>query len=445
MARATRERGTDETLVGSLRGSPATKRLSEQARHLLDAQTGRLAGKVGEGVSSATEKLTHVGETGQLPALGEGAKRMLQGDSPVKSALAAAKTSVTDKTKELVGGAKGGGKGTDRAKAINIEESIDIGVPVSVAYDQWTQFKDFSRFTKGVESVEQVNETETNWRAKVFKSRRTWKAKIQEQIPDRRIVWTSTGSKGSTKGVVTFHPLADDLTRVLVALEYYPSGVVEKTGNIWRAAGRRTRLDLKNFRRFVMLEGEPTGSWRGEIHEGKVVKQPEESDSSERRSGNGRSSGGGGSTRSGSQPRKARKATSASRRAEGASDSAPRKASSGRSGTGGSEAKARPRKSAAKSTPRMSASESRPRKATAASSSPRKATTESRRPRKAVSERTGGSRTTASSGRSSGGGSSGGGTAGRARPGSSTGRSGTSRAAKTTAKKQPATRRRSGT
>ena len=111
---------------------------------------------------------------------------------------------------------------------------------------------------------------------KVFKSRRSWKATVTEQIPDRRIAWTTEGAKGTTKGVVTFHPLADDLTQVLLVLEYYPQGLFEKTGNIWRAGGRRARLDLKHFRRFVMMRGEATGSWRGEIRDGEVVRGPDE-------------------------------------------------------------------------------------------------------------------------------------------------------------------------
>src|SRR4051812_43962614 len=250
--------GGGEGLLSSLRKSPGTKRLTEEARHLFSVGSGRLTSKLGDGVSGAADKLTNIGESGSLPAVGEGAKRLLSGDGPVKSAVGAATSGVADKAKGLLGM---GGKGGNKSKAMNNEESIDIGVPVSVAYDQWTQFQDFSRFMKGVESVEQTDDTEVTWRGKVFKSRRSWKAKIQEQIPDRRIVWTSDGSKGSTKGVVTFHPLADDLTRVLVAIEYFPSGVMEKTGNLWRAAGRRTRLDLKNFRRFVMMENEATGSW----------------------------------------------------------------------------------------------------------------------------------------------------------------------------------------
>ena len=260
-----------DSLIGALRNSPATKALAEQAKGLVQAQASRVVDKVGDRISGTAEKLTKVGESGELPPIGEGAKRLLHGDSPVKAAAGAAKSSLGQKAGGLLDKIKGKGKGSGQAKAFNIEETIDVGVPVATAYNQWSQFKDFSRFMKGVESVEQASETETNWRVKVFKSRRTWKAKIQEQIPDERIVWTSEGAKGSTKGVVTFHPLGDNLTRILLVIEYYPSGFFEKTGSLWRAAGRRARLDLKNFRRFVMMEGEATGEWRGEIRDGEVV------------------------------------------------------------------------------------------------------------------------------------------------------------------------------
>jgi len=260
-----------DSLIGALRNSPATKALAEQAKGLVQAHASRVVDKVGDRIAGTADKLTKVGESGELPPIGEGAKRLLHGDSPVKAAAGAAKSSLGQKAGGLLDKIKGKGKGSGQAKAFNIEETIDVGVPVATAYNQWSQFKDFSRFMKGVESVEQASETETNWRVKVFKSRRTWKAKIQEQIPDERIVWTSEGAKGSTKGVVTFHPLGDNLTRILLVIEYYPSGFFEKTGSLWRAAGRRARLDLKNFRRFVMMEGEATGEWRGEIRDGEVV------------------------------------------------------------------------------------------------------------------------------------------------------------------------------
>jgi len=267
-----KERGTG--LVGDLAKNPATSRLADEAKQLLVASGGRIVDRMGDRVASTTGKLDKIAENGgNLGPLAEGAKRIAQGDSPVKAAMGGVMANIKQKVKGLFGKGKGGG---GRTKVMNIQESVDIGVPVSTAYDQWTQFQDFSRFMKGVESVEQTSETESNWRAKVFKSRRTWKANIIEQIPDRRIAWSSEGAKGSTKGVVTFHPLADDLTRVLISLEYYPHGLMEKTGNIWRAPGRRARLDIKNYRRFIMAEGEATGSWRGEIRDGQVVGQPDE-------------------------------------------------------------------------------------------------------------------------------------------------------------------------
>ncbi|MFD8432118.1 SRPBCC family protein, partial [Streptomyces coelicoflavus] len=144
-------------------------------------------------------------------------------------------------------------------------------------YDQWTQLQDFSGFTKGVQSVSPHDEVTSDWTAKIAFSTRSWKATVQEQIPDQRITWTSEGAKGSTNGVVSFHELAPRLTRVVVVVEYYPAGFFEKTGNLWRAQGRRLRLDLKHFARHVTLtDEEEVEGWRGEIRDGEVVKSHEE-------------------------------------------------------------------------------------------------------------------------------------------------------------------------
>ncbi len=147
-------------------------------------------------------------------------------------------------------------------------------MPLRTAYDQWTQYQDFSTFAKGVKSANKADDTTSDWQAKIWWSNRSWKATTTEQVPDDRIAWSSEGAKGTTKGVVSFHKLADNLTRVLLVIEYYPSGFFEKTGNIWRAQGRRARLDLKNFARFITIKGEAEDSWRGEIRDGEVVPQP---------------------------------------------------------------------------------------------------------------------------------------------------------------------------
>lgn len=159
---------------------------------------------------------------------------------------------------------------------MNIIEVLDVGVPLRDAYDFWTQYDQFSSFAKGVRDVSKSDEVGSDWKVKVGPSSRSFKATVQEQIPDDRIVWTSEGAKGTTRGVVSFHELAPTLTRIVLVVEYYPSGFFEKTGNLWRAQGRRMRLDFKNFQRYVTLTNEEPEGWRGEIRDGEVVVSHED-------------------------------------------------------------------------------------------------------------------------------------------------------------------------
>lgn len=234
--------------------------------------------KAGDKVSGLTDRLTDVAD-GQGGMLGAG-NRMLHGDSPFKAMVGQkakdTKDKVVGKVKDTVGG--GGGSGTgENVKAVNIVESLDVGVSRRTAYDNWTQFEDFSSFTKGVRGVSQEEDEVTTWNLKIGPSSRSWKATTQEQIPDERIVWTSEGAKGSTTGCVSFHELGPSLTRILVVVEYTPAGFFEKTANLWRAQGRRLRLDLKHFGRHVTLHADDeVEGWRGEIRDGEVVRSHED-------------------------------------------------------------------------------------------------------------------------------------------------------------------------
>jgi uncharacterized membrane protein len=270
------QRGQQQSggLVGALKSNPAVAQLGQAAKDYAKARGQDAAKKVGDKLTGVTGSLSDKAENGgfKATAVSKAVEKVAQGESPLKASLSGVGEGIKEKVKSAFG--KGGGGGGK--KFVSIIEDISVGVPVDVAYNQWTQFQEWGSFTKGVESVDQTDEVNSNWRVKVAKSRRNYKASITEQIPDRRIAWTSEGAKGTTKGVVTFHPLADDLTQVLLVIEYYPQGLFEKTGNIWRAQGRRARLDLKHFRRFVMMRGEETGSWRGEIRDGEVVRGPDE-------------------------------------------------------------------------------------------------------------------------------------------------------------------------
>jgi len=144
------------------------------------------------------------------------------------------------------------------------EGSIDVDVPVRTAYDQWTQFETFPQFMEGVEEVRQTSETTLAWRTEIGGRTESWEAEITEQVPDQRIAWTSrTGAKNA--GVVTFHPIDDATTRVMLQMEYEPETVVEQAGAALGVVGRRIKGDLKRFKEFIEAQGESTGAWRGSV------------------------------------------------------------------------------------------------------------------------------------------------------------------------------------
>jgi uncharacterized membrane protein len=233
-------------------------------------------------VEGATGRLSDYVEGGAGPGLmaaATGAKGLAEGKGPVRSLFGAGFKGATEKIKGLFGRGGGKGGGSQKLKVTNIVESIDVGVPVKMAYNQWTQFTEFPSFMKKVENVDQQEDEKLNWKAQVFWSHREWEADIREQIPDERIVWRSKGAKGHVDGAVTFHELSPNMTRILLVLEYYPQGLFEHTGNMWRAQGRRARLELKHFRRHLMsraiLHPEEIEGWRGVIEDGEVVKDHE--------------------------------------------------------------------------------------------------------------------------------------------------------------------------
>ncbi|MEU6530292.1 SRPBCC family protein [Streptomyces sp. NPDC046928] len=269
--------------LSDLAHSEAADRLKSEVQDYLAAQAQRLLVGTGRKLGEATGKLNDIAE-GNSPGFAklalDGGKKLAEGKGPVRSALelgaGRAKDSVVGAFKNLGGkGGKGKGKKAGNKPTVIIEY-VDVGVPLRTAYDQWTQYQDFSTFAKGVKSANRADDTTSDWQAKIWWSSRSWKAQTTEQVPDQKISWSSEGAKGTTKGVVSFHELGENLTRVLLVIEYYPSGFFEKTGNIWRAQGRRVRLDLKNYVRFITLKGEAEDGWRGEIRDGEVVRSHED-------------------------------------------------------------------------------------------------------------------------------------------------------------------------
>ena len=148
-----------------------------------------------------------------------------------------------------------------------IEKSIEVNVPVSTAYNQWTQFEEFPKFMEGVEEVRQIDDTHLHWKAKVAGQLKEWDAEITEQRPDERVAWTNTDGARNA-GVVTFHRLSDDKTKIMAQMDVDPEGLGEKVGDALGLVKRRVKADLERFREMIESRGSETGAWRGVVEDG---------------------------------------------------------------------------------------------------------------------------------------------------------------------------------
>ncbi|BBJ39013.1 polyketide cyclase [Streptomyces antimycoticus] len=275
---------------GALSKDLPTDRLVKEAQGLLAALGER-----------ALESVTHLGKNPGTASLGplkggleqvkekvvDTAKDQMK-DQVKEKVKGQFKEKVVDKVKSVIPGLGGGGdsgKGGKKLKVTNIVEQIDVGAPLSLTYNLWTEWENFPSYMKKVEDVQNQGEdegegeepgTESEWKAQVFWSHRKWQAEVVEQVPDKRIIWTSRADKGHVDGTITFHELAPELTRILFVLEYWPQGFMERTGNLWRAQGRRVRLEMKHFRRHLMrevlLNPDEVVGWRGVVRDGEIVE-----------------------------------------------------------------------------------------------------------------------------------------------------------------------------
>jgi uncharacterized membrane protein len=146
----------------------------------------------------------------------------------------------------------------------SVVETIDVNVPVGTAYNQWTQFEEFPRFMEGVKSVTQLDDTHLHWVAEIAGKEKEWDAEISQQEPDMRIAWNAT-SGAENAGVVTFHRIDDDTSRVTLQLDVEPEGIVEDVGTALGFLERRVKGDLERFKEFIEGRGTESGAWRGTV------------------------------------------------------------------------------------------------------------------------------------------------------------------------------------
>jgi len=231
-----------------------TDRLVEQGQLLLALLAERVIEKAVGPVEELAERLIDYaqhGGPGLLTAI-TGGPRLAGAKPPIGATVKSGIAAVSESVKQAFSGVGGPGKNGRVAKTVSIIEQIDVDVPVRVSYGRWSQFQEFSQFMKKVSAVEKTSDETSSWKVQVLWSHRAWEATIIEQVPDERIAWRSDGAKCRVDGAVSFHAVTPTMTRILVVLEYYPWGLLERTGNLWHAQARRVRLELEQFRRHVM-------------------------------------------------------------------------------------------------------------------------------------------------------------------------------------------------
>lgn len=146
-----------------------------------------------------------------------------------------------------------------------VTESIDVSVPIGTAYNQWTQFESFPHFLDEVEDVQQIDDTRNHWRVRIGGQEREFDTVISEQLPDERVAWKAVDGDVEHAGVVTFHRLSDDSTKVTVQLEWAPSGALEKLGATFGVDDHAVKKDLKNFKEYIEGHAGGTDGWRGQV------------------------------------------------------------------------------------------------------------------------------------------------------------------------------------
>jgi len=247
-----------DSFLSRLREDPATKDLLGALGSFAGAQVGNMA-------SGAAAKVA-----------GD--------DSAAAGAVSGAVDAASEGKSSLWGGIKGAFKkmvGGSAKRPTNIYEQVFVGVPVEKAYTEWTNYASFPEFMKGPEQVTENDDGTTQWTAKIFLNRRSWKATVEEDIENSRIRWSTEAAKGTVDGCITFTAIGDNATLILYTLEYRPKGFFEWMGNRWRTVGRRARLDVKHFGRHVMMlpadeqgEDDIDGDGTGPAEEAEVDEEP---------------------------------------------------------------------------------------------------------------------------------------------------------------------------
>ncbi|MFH9355391.1 SRPBCC family protein [Kitasatospora sp. NPDC017646] len=146
-----------------------------------------------------------------------------------------------------------------------VQETIDVDVPVSTAYNQWTQFEDFPMFMEGVEEITQLDDRHNHWRTKIAGVSREFDTEIVDQVPDDHVAWRTINGEVKQSGMVSFQPLDAGHTRIVMSMDFQPEGLAEKAADMVNMLDRQVKGDLTRFKHFIEKRGSETGGYREKL------------------------------------------------------------------------------------------------------------------------------------------------------------------------------------
>jgi len=264
--------GGGQTITSELKDTFREAAIEVLTPVLRKATTSAAKYAIAEGPSLVKDKVgPKIADAGGVGAIAKGAADKGGGVAETVGGLA---SGIGEK---LTGKKKEGESpsGTGRGRRLPVQECIEVGVDIQTAYDQFTQFEDWPKFMHRVERIEQRDDATLMWHENIWGVRRSWEVEITEQTPCERIAWRSNGGT-QTVGVVTFHQVSDNLTRIWVTMDFQPKGLFEKAASGTRISRRALRSDLMRFKAFIEVGDEATGGWHGRIEDGEVVDEGDE-------------------------------------------------------------------------------------------------------------------------------------------------------------------------
>jgi uncharacterized membrane protein len=250
--------------------------VAEQIAKRVAPKVSELGGQAkGKASEMASDAVSGIGDQAKQAAKGAAVSKLKPGSSEDEGGglLSKLKPGSSDQGDDDEQGRAAPGHGGS-GRRMPIQQSVDVAVPIKVAYNRWTLFEDWPEFMHRFETVEQPDDTTLSFSTKFWGITRRFEAEIVEQRPDQRIEWNVTEGPAHT-GVVTFHELADRLTRIEVSMDVEPHGLLEKTARGMRFTKRAVRADLHRFKALIELDEEAEGGWRGTIEGGEVKRRTE--------------------------------------------------------------------------------------------------------------------------------------------------------------------------